>query len=195
MRVGVVVPMSPPTAGEMPSWAEVRAFAPGEQLTIVLGFAKGVVSEPRPHLVDRGAFGDTEERDFLAESDWMYVVAAILAVAGVAFVAVNWWRNGRDRVYTSIYYLSNNPEEETRPFFHRDPVVVEYTPGERCLEWKSLKFYLWSYRDEGAFCEGLAARIADDIVYAIRPRSLRVTVHQNIRGGIALVAEARRGDD
>ena len=74
-------------------------------------------------------------------------------------------------------------------------VVVEYTPGERCVESKSLKFYLWSYRDEGAFCESLAARIADDIVYAIRPRALRVTVNQNVRGGIALVAEARRGEE
>ncbi|HUL02245.1 MAG TPA: preQ(1) synthase [Gemmatimonadales bacterium] len=74
-------------------------------------------------------------------------------------------------------------------------VIVEYSPGKRCLESKSLKFYLWSYRDEGAFCESLAARIADDIVYAIEPKSLRVTVHQNIRGGIALVAEARRGGD
>lgn len=74
-------------------------------------------------------------------------------------------------------------------------VIVEYTPGKRCLESKSLKFYLWSYRDEGAFCESLAARIADDIVYAIDPKSLRVTVNQNIRGGIALMAEARRGED
>jgi 7-cyano-7-deazaguanine reductase len=74
-------------------------------------------------------------------------------------------------------------------------VIVEYTPGKRCLESKSLKFYLWSYRDEGVFCESLAARIADDIVYAIEPKFLRVTVNQNIRGGIALVAEARRGAD
>jgi len=73
-------------------------------------------------------------------------------------------------------------------------VIVEYTPGERCLESKSLKYYLWSYRDEGAFCESLAARIADDIVYAIRPMALRVVVHQNVRGGIALMAEARRGE-
>ena len=72
-------------------------------------------------------------------------------------------------------------------------VTIEYTPGERCLESKAVKFYLWSYRDEGAFCESLAARIADDIVYAIAPRALRVAVHQNVRGGIALVAEARRG--
>jgi 7-cyano-7-deazaguanine reductase len=71
-------------------------------------------------------------------------------------------------------------------------VVIEYTPGERCLESKALKYYLWSYRDEGAFCESLAARIADDIVYAVRPKALRVQVNQNVRGGIALLAVAER---
>lgn len=72
-------------------------------------------------------------------------------------------------------------------------VVITYSPAERCLESKALKFYLWSYRDEGAFCEALAARIADDVVYAIAPRDVRVEVHQNVRGGIALVATAVRG--
>jgi 7-cyano-7-deazaguanine reductase len=72
-------------------------------------------------------------------------------------------------------------------------VVIEYSPGERCLESKALKFYLWSFRDEGAFCESLAARIADDLVYAIAPRSVRVEVRQNVRGGIAIVATAVRG--
>jgi 7-cyano-7-deazaguanine reductase len=71
-------------------------------------------------------------------------------------------------------------------------VIIEYTPRELCLESKALKFYLWSYRDEGAFCETLAARIADDVVYAIRPKALRVQVNQNVRGGIALVAVAVR---
>ena len=72
-------------------------------------------------------------------------------------------------------------------------VIIEYTPGERCIESKALKFYLWSYRDEGAFCESLAARIADDVVYAIQPKALRVQVNQNVRGGIALLAVAQRG--
>src|SRR5438046_8856823 len=72
-------------------------------------------------------------------------------------------------------------------------VEIEYQPEERCLESKALKYYLWSFRDEGAFCESLAARIADDVVYAVAPRALRVRVHQNVRGGIALVAEAGRG--
>jgi len=72
-------------------------------------------------------------------------------------------------------------------------VVIEYSPADRCLESKALKFYLWSFRDEGAFCESLAARIADDIVYAIAPKALRVEVRQNVRGGIAILAEAERG--
>lgn len=72
-------------------------------------------------------------------------------------------------------------------------VVIEYTPGGRCVESKSLKHYLWSYRDEGAFCESLAARIADDVVYAVDPVWVRVTVNQNVRGGIAIVAVAERG--
>jgi 7-cyano-7-deazaguanine reductase len=72
-------------------------------------------------------------------------------------------------------------------------VVIEYTPGERCLESRALKYYLWSYRDEGAFCETLAGRIADDVIYAIAPRRVRVTVNQSVRGGIAIVAVAERG--
>ena len=71
-------------------------------------------------------------------------------------------------------------------------VEIEYEPDARCLESKAVKYYLWSYRDEGAFCETLAARIADDIVYAIAPKRVLVRVHQNVRGGIALVAEAER---
>ncbi|HEY2825390.1 MAG TPA: preQ(1) synthase [Gemmatimonadales bacterium] len=72
-------------------------------------------------------------------------------------------------------------------------VEIEYEPGDKCIESKALKYYLWSYRDEGAFCETLAERIADDIVYAVEPGWVRVDVHQNVRGGIAIVATATRG--
>ena len=71
-------------------------------------------------------------------------------------------------------------------------VSIEYVPTDRCLESKALKFYLWAYRDEGAFCENLAARIADDVMYAIDPKAVRVEVHQNVRGGIRIVAVAGR---
>ena len=71
-------------------------------------------------------------------------------------------------------------------------VSIEYVPNQHCLESKALKYYLWAYRDEGAFCETLAARIADDIVYAIEPKAVRVEVHQNVRGGIRIMAAAGR---
>jgi 7-cyano-7-deazaguanine reductase len=73
-------------------------------------------------------------------------------------------------------------------------VVIDYAPRLKCLESRALKYYLWSYRDQGAFCETLAAQIADDVVFAIAPAEVRVEVHQNIRGGIAIVATAERSD-
>lgn len=79
-----------------------------------------------------------------------------------------------------------------QPDFGR--VTIEYGPRELCLESKALKFYLWSFRDEGAFCESLAARIADDVVYAIEPVWVRVDVFQNARGGIEILARAERGE-
>ena len=74
-------------------------------------------------------------------------------------------------------------------------VTIEYVPAESCIESKALKYYLWSYRDEGAFCETLAARIADDVVYAISPAYVRVEVRQNVRGGIGILASAERTKD
>lgn len=73
-------------------------------------------------------------------------------------------------------------------------VTISYRPTWRCLESKAVKYYLWSFRDHGAFCESLAARIADDVAYAIEPQWVRVEVHQNARGGIALFAVAERGE-
>lgn len=71
-------------------------------------------------------------------------------------------------------------------------VNIEYVPDRQCLESKALKYYLWSYRNEGEFCEGLCARIADDVVFAISPKSVQVEVTQSVRGGIAIVARAIR---
>lgn len=87
--------------------------------------------------------------------------------------------------FTSICPRTGQPDFGT--------VAISYRPGRRCLESKAVKYYLWSFRDEGAFCEALAARIADDVVYAIKPRWVKVAVHQNVRGGISLVAAAERG--
>ena len=77
-----------------------------------------------------------------------------------------------------------------QPDFGR--VLIDYRPRELCLESKALKFYLWSYRDVGEFCETLASRIADDVMFAIEPHWVRVEVEQNVRGGIEILATAER---
>jgi 7-cyano-7-deazaguanine reductase len=70
-------------------------------------------------------------------------------------------------------------------------VRVEYVPDRLCVELKSWKLYLWSYRDEGAFHEAVINRILDDLVAAVHPRRARVEGDFNIRGGIhtTVVAE------
>ena len=70
-------------------------------------------------------------------------------------------------------------------------LLLEYVPDETCVELKSLKLYVWSFRNEGAFHEAVTNRILDDLVAAIKPRFLRLTADFNVRGGIytTVVAE------
>ena len=63
-------------------------------------------------------------------------------------------------------------------------------PNLRCIESKSLKLYLWSFRDRAAFCEQLAADIAAEVHRAAEPLQVRVTVTQHTRGGIVTEATA-----
>jgi 7-cyano-7-deazaguanine reductase len=69
-------------------------------------------------------------------------------------------------------------------------VVIEYEPNERCIESKSLKLYLWSFRDRPAFAEALAGEIAAEVKRAVVPRSVKVVLTQHVRGGIVTEAMA-----
>jgi len=69
-------------------------------------------------------------------------------------------------------------------------ITISYTPGDSCVELKSLKLYLWSYRDEGHFHEAVTNQILDDLVAAVKPRRMRVTGRFNVRGGIRTVVVA-----
>jgi len=71
---------------------------------------------------------------------------------------------------------------------------LEYVPDAKCVELKSLKLYVWSYRNEGAFHEAVTNRVLDDLVRVMKPRFIRLTAEFNVRGGIytTVVAEHRK---
>jgi 7-cyano-7-deazaguanine reductase len=73
-------------------------------------------------------------------------------------------------------------------------LVLDYIPDKKCVELKSLKFYIWSFRNEGAFHEAVTNRILDDLVKAVKPRFMRLTSKFYVRGGIftTVVAEHRK---
>jgi len=72
-------------------------------------------------------------------------------------------------------------------------LVIEYEPLEWCIESKSLKLYLWGFRDRAVFAEALAAEIAREIMTTANPRTVTVTLTQRPRGGIEVQAVARLG--
>src|SRR5574342_340043 len=83
------------------------------------------------------------------------------------------------------------PRTDQPDFAH---LTLDYVPDRTCVELKSLKLYIWSYRDQGAFHEAVTNRILDDLVQATRPRFMRLTARFYVRGGIftTVVAEHRK---
>jgi len=72
-------------------------------------------------------------------------------------------------------------------------LTLEYIPESTCVELKSLKHYVWSFRDQGAFHEAVTNRILSDLVATTEPRFMRLTADFNVRGGIytSVVVEHR----
>ena len=83
---------------------------------------------------------------------------------------------------TSLCPLTGQPDFNT--------IEIDYEPNDKCIESKSLKLYLWSFRDKKAFVEQLAAEIAQAVHDAARPSRVRVTITQHVRGGIVTEATA-----
>jgi 7-cyano-7-deazaguanine reductase len=73
-------------------------------------------------------------------------------------------------------------------------LALDYVPDRACVELKSLKLYIWSFRDQGAYHEAVTNRILDDLAHALRPRFMRLTARFNVRGGLftTVVAEHRK---
>ena len=90
--------------------------------------------------------------------------------------------------YTAVCPVTGQPDFGT--------IVVIYTPDRLCVELKSLKLYLWSFRNEGHYFEQVTNQILEDLVAAVSPRRMTVMGKFNVRGGITSTVVARfvRGD-
>jgi 7-cyano-7-deazaguanine reductase len=88
--------------------------------------------------------------------------------------------------FTCLCPLTGQPDFAT--------LVLDYIPDRKCIELKSLKLYIWSFRNEGAFHEAVTNSILDDLAKAIAPRFMRLTAKFWVRGGIftTVVAEHRK---
>ncbi len=88
--------------------------------------------------------------------------------------------------FTCLCPLTGQPDFAT--------FVIDYIADRKCVELKSLKLYMWSFRDEGAFHEKVTNEVLDDLVRATSPRYMRVTAKWYVRGGIFtnVVAEHRK---
>ena len=85
--------------------------------------------------------------------------------------------------FTCLCPLTGQPDFAT--------IHIRYVPNRTCVELKSLKLYLWSYRNTGAFHEAVTNRILDDLVDATRPRSMTVAGEFFVRGGIKTTVTVR----
>ena len=84
--------------------------------------------------------------------------------------------------FTCICPITGQPDFAT--------ITIRYIPDQRIVESKSLKLYLWSYRNEGAFHEHVTNQILDDLVTALEPLYCHVTGAFNVRGGISITVDA-----
>ena len=104
-----------------------RSYQPGEGMSVVVGLRKGLVPEPRFDLVKKPRTAE----------EYFERGPAVLGATGLAFAAALgglgalWWRAGRDRRYTTMHYLTEDPREQTRPLFSSDQVVVEFEPPQK----------------------------------------------------------------
>jgi 7-cyano-7-deazaguanine reductase len=95
----------------------------------------------------------------------------------------DYWIRHECPEYTAVCPVTGQPDFGT--------IIVLYVPDRLCVELKSLKLYLWSFRDEGHFFEQVTNQVLDDLVAAMKPRRITVIGRFNVRGGITTQVVAR----
>jgi len=110
------------------SFQAAGALPPGSELTVVVGLRKGLVEVGPPVLVDANENVLDQARDMFKVSPATILLAGIVGLAILAALGRQWWVAGRDRWFGDMYYVHENPPEDTKPLLARETVVVEYTP-------------------------------------------------------------------
>lgn len=106
-------------------YGSTRALFPYEQVTIAASWQRGLVDVPPPLLEDRLSIDD-----FFTFDTFEWAGAALVGLLGLVALGRAWWLFGRDRKYQTVYYLTDDPAEHTRPLFQGRELVVEYTPPD-----------------------------------------------------------------
>jgi uncharacterized membrane protein YgcG len=125
--LGSTEPCRASSTTDSAAFEATRPLPEGEQMTVVVALRKGLVPEPAPKLVSK----PRELPEFFEVNPVTVTGALVVLLAVVSWLAWSWWRFGRDRHYRTLYYLTDNPSEETRPLFASDPIVIEYQPPEK----------------------------------------------------------------
>jgi hypothetical protein len=125
---GSTEPCTHTDSGTSVSFSSTRSLASGEEMSVVAGLNKGVVSVPAPLLESRLRQFPQDAFDI---NPLTVGLSLLLLVAGIGLIAWNWWAHGRDRAYLTQYYLTNDPRQGPEPLFKHDPVVVEFGPPQK----------------------------------------------------------------
>jgi len=140
-------------SGDTVSYSSTRELQSGEEMSIVTGLNKGAVEVPPPMLEGRLRQFPQDAFDL---NPLTIVISAVLLFAGLALVAWNWWRRGRDHAYLTQYYLTHDPSEHTQPLFRHEPIAVEFEPPQ-----KMRPAELGLILDESADAKDVTATIVD----------------------------------
>jgi uncharacterized membrane protein YgcG len=115
-------------SGSTVTYRTTQVLEEDEGLTIVAGWQKGIAAVPAPTFHHAKTAGDFFTLDVI---EWGGL--AVVGLACIALLYLMWWRHGRDRRFKTLYYLTNDPSQQTKPLFAKTDVVVEFLPPDRLL--------------------------------------------------------------
>jgi Predicted membrane protein (DUF2207) len=138
---------------DLVSFSSTRQLGAGEEMSVVVALSKGAVTVPPPMLEPRLRQFPQDAFDI---NPLTLGLSVLLLVAGLGFVAWNWWAHGRDRAYLTQYYATGDPREHGAPLFSHEPVVVEFGPPQN-MRPAELGLIL----DEAADAKDVTATIVD----------------------------------